>query len=116
MDKINFDYSMKVIPLPSRKSYINQLINQVEKFLRTVRWKVYFFREKSKGVCKSNMVKDNKFGFKSLAAPPMDQDLRSFELDMKNMVKRIEFHDSIRYNRLQRNIRRDIKGISNHRI
>ena len=44
----------------------------------------------------------------------MDLDLRSFEHDMKNMVKYIEFHDSIRYNGLQRSIGRDIRDISKY--
>ena len=41
--KINFNYSMKNIPIPSRDEYLMQLIYSTEKFVRNLRWKCFFF-------------------------------------------------------------------------
>ena len=43
MNAINFAYSLKNIPTPSRRSYLKSLMNKVESFLRKIRWKAYFY-------------------------------------------------------------------------
>ena len=43
MNAINFAYSLKNIPTPSRHSYLKSLMNKVESFLRKIRWKAYFY-------------------------------------------------------------------------
>ena len=43
MDIINFGYSMKIILSHSKSSYLYKLIDQVEKVLKRMRWKVLFF-------------------------------------------------------------------------
>ena len=43
LEEVNFGYSMKNVSLPSQKEYILQLIHSVEKFVRNLRWRTYFF-------------------------------------------------------------------------
>ena len=42
MEKVNFGYSMKKIPIPHGKSYKLQLIQKVEDFIKKIRWKAIF--------------------------------------------------------------------------
>ena len=112
MNKKCFGYSLKSIPIPSQKAYMNLMINQSEKFLRAVRWKVYFYKEKLKQGGKVNTGTKNNYGFKSLAAPPLDLDLRQFEQDVKRMVRNLEFYDTIHLNKLQKNMKTDIRSLS----
>ena len=37
MEKINFGYSMKNIPIPDEKSYVLQLIQEVEDFIKKMK-------------------------------------------------------------------------------
>ena len=43
MEKVNFGYSMKNIPIPGGKSYKLRLIQKVEDFIKKIRWKAIFF-------------------------------------------------------------------------
>ena len=42
MDKISYDYSMKNIPIPPESSYLKNLIEKVEKFIKRLQWKACF--------------------------------------------------------------------------
>ena len=64
MEKINFQHSLKNIPVPSRKTYLQMLINSFKTFNRN--WKAFFFLNPA-----SKTVSRETFGFKSIAkAPP----------------------------------------------
>ena len=39
MEKVNFGYSMKNIPIPDEKMYKLQLTEKVENFIKKIRWK-----------------------------------------------------------------------------
>ena len=43
MERINFGYSLKNIPIPRKESYMKALIDKTHKFLRRMRWKAHFF-------------------------------------------------------------------------
>ena len=86
MERIDFSFSLKNIPYPSKKAYINLLIAQTEKFIKNLRWRVFFFKNdspKNKG--------ENNFGFKSGNSPPPDPELKPFEDDLRKMIKCIKF-------------------------
>ena len=85
MDPVNFGHSIKDIPVPSKKVYCSRLINSVEKFIQSLRWRVIFFL-----FPKISSQKEH-FDFKSLKIPdPVDQ-LEDFENDLKKLIKNIEF-------------------------
>ena len=42
MEKVNFSYSMKNIPIPDEKSYKLQLIQKIEDLIKKIRWKAIF--------------------------------------------------------------------------
>ena len=43
METVNFNYSLKNIPIPNNKSCLKTMIDKVEKFIRRMRWKAHFF-------------------------------------------------------------------------
>ena len=43
MDQVNFDCSLKSIPIPSAKEYLSELIHSTAKFAANLSWKVYWF-------------------------------------------------------------------------
>ena len=86
MDTLNIPYSRKNIPLPTKFSYQKQLVKATEKFMRNLRWKVFFFLNPTqKG------VKKESFGFKSSNNPPFMKEIKPFEDDMFDLVHNIKF-------------------------
>ena len=47
MNQRSFDYSMKNIPVPSKKLYLKTLVNKVELLIKAMRWKVLLFERDS---------------------------------------------------------------------
>jgi hypothetical protein len=43
MDQVNFNYSMKNIPIPSKQDFLTQLISSSEKIVKNLKWKIHFF-------------------------------------------------------------------------
>ena len=88
MERVSFNYSMKNIPIPSKNTYLKNLIFKLESFIKRIRWKAYFFD-------KSNEINDaatvNNFGFKSVLTPPKNEHLNTFEEDLHDLVRTIEF-------------------------
>ena len=61
MEKINFNYSLKNIPTPSRSSYQLKLIDKNESVIKRMRWKAFFFLKDNN----SNETERETFAFKS---------------------------------------------------
>ena len=62
MDQRSFPYSMKNIPVPSKKLYLKILIDKVEVLIKRMRWKALFFENMSESTF--------KYGFKTCKCPP----------------------------------------------
>ena len=88
MEKINFNYSLKNIPLPSKSSYQLKLIDKVESLIKRMRWKAHFFL--SNTYDDSNNKKAN-YGFKTRNYPGQCKELQNFEKDLQDMIKSIKF-------------------------
>ena len=46
MEKLQFDYSYKNIPIPSERNYKLQLMEKIELVIKRMQWKAYFYNEK----------------------------------------------------------------------
>ena len=66
MEKLSFDYSLKNIPLPDKRSYQLKLIAKIESVLKRMRWKVHFFLSKENQQPETLKI----YGFKSCNHPP----------------------------------------------
>ena len=85
MEKVNFNYSMKNVSLPSQKEYLLELIHSVEKFVRNLRWRAYFYLNPQQKPQKET------YDFKSLRAAPKIKELQKLEDAMYDLVRNIVF-------------------------
>ena len=100
----NLGYSLKNIPIRSQQNLIKTMICQIEKFIRRLRWKAFFFDQQN-----HTAAKNETYGFKSENAPPQHKDLNAFENDLYELVKSIQFK-KVR-NQLQQQLASDVKEI-----
>ena len=105
--KLNFNYSMKNIAIPPRDEYLLQLIYiySVEKFVRNLRWRAYFFLYPEK----RGQMKEN-FGFSSINAlnEPVPE-LKLLEQRLTAMVRDVKFRKFS--NELQKRLKQNVKTI-----
>ena len=109
MDKFNFGYSTKNIPIPNEKYYKSKLLEKIEAVVKRMRWKFIFAAENSKND-DERIVYDETYGLKSVNCPPVVKELIEFENDLFNLVKKINFRRSSC--KFQRKLNADIKKIS----
>ena len=88
MEKVNFNYWMKNMRIPSKNAYLKNLIFKLENFIKRIRWKAHFF-EKPNEIDAAPTV--NNFGFKSVLAPPKNEQLNAYEEDLYDLVRHIQF-------------------------
>jgi len=105
MDKYTLNYSTKNIPLPTKRQYLKILTAKVEKVLKRMRWKAYFF-DKEPATDQANR---NTFGFNTRKCPPKSLVLSNFESELLDMIKHISFKPT--RNQFQERMMRDIKTI-----
>ena len=106
MERVNFGYLLKNIPIPSKNVYLKNMIFKLERFIKRIRWKAFFY-EKSGNTPES--IADS-FGFKSVRTPPKNEHLNAFESDLYDMVRNIEFKRVS--SEFQSNLSKDIKLIN----
>ena len=81
--KVQFNYSMKNIPIPSKDDYVLQLIHSIEKFIKNLRWRV-------KCSLKPPTEQKETYGFPSPKHPGSVQDLKLLEQRLLAMVRDIK--------------------------
>ena len=84
MEKVNFGYSTKNIPIPPEKDYLCCLIEKTEQFLRRMRWKAHFFLHPSTS-------SKQTYGFSSTKNLPAIDELKEFEDGMLSIIQSIKF-------------------------
>ena len=105
MEKVNLQYSMKNIPIPSKHEYKKMLVAKTEHLIKRMRWKVLAFDGKLKSSNK------NTYGFRTSLYPEPSPDLVQFESDLMDMIRNIEFRPV--HNDFQARMREDITNIKN---
>ena len=109
MEKVNLGYSTKNIPFPSEKNYKAKLIEQIESFIKRIRWKAIFFDTKDQR--DGNEEIPNNFGLKSSKCPPQVRELIPFENDLIQLAKDVKFRRT--RNDFQTKMRTDVRSIRN---
>ena len=105
MDQVNFDGSLKNIPIPSKQEYLTKLINSVFVFISALRWKTFHFLNPS--ISKSKET----FGFRTTEPAPSVVELKTFENEMYELVKNVKFKQ-IRNNTLQNTLKNNIRNMN----
>ena len=85
MEKLKSDYSIKNIPVTTKRSYLLKLIEQIEMVIKRMRWKVIYCD------MKGNSIKTETYGLKSQKTPPPINKLAAFENDLIELVENIKF-------------------------
>ena len=103
MEKVNLGYSIKNIPIPTRKSYLLQLMEKIEMVIKRMRWKAIQFSNNE-----NNNSKTEWYGLKSLSSPRPVKELTPFENELISLVKNIKFRKVRNHfqDRLQQDLRR----------
>ena len=91
MEKVNFGYSMKNIPIPDEKSYKLQLIQKVEDFIKWIRWKAIFFMKGGNQTEPTTHKTRFTFGLSSTKCPLHVKELVPFEEDLIILIKNLSF-------------------------
>ena len=105
MEQIQFNYSIKNIPIPGRQDYRIQLINSIEKFVRNLRWKTYFFLNPPQ----KELSKEN-FGFNSTKPAPSVPELKDLEDKLIDLTRNIKFNYR-EHSNFQRDLAKDKETI-----
>ena len=58
MGRVNFNYSLKNIPLPNKDTCRKNLIQKVESFIKRIRWKAFFFERQCKHNDQATLILD----------------------------------------------------------
>ena len=66
MEKLHLHYSPKNIPIPSERSYKLPLIDKIDQVIKRMRWKDFFYTNKSEDM-------EETYGLKSLNCPHKNQ-------------------------------------------
>ena len=101
MEKLNFNYSLKNIPIPDKKSYLIKLVDKIESVVKRMRWKAYFYLQRESDLQDSSILingvdhaeSESKefYGFKSSKHPGPCKELESFEKELIGLINKIEF-------------------------
>ena len=109
MEKLNYNYSFKNIPTPTKMSHQLALIEKIESVIKTMRWKAHFLVN---GDNKENNSRTS-FGIKLRYHPPPCTELEHFENDLINIINNAKFTNN--KNSFQKKLRADITEIKNSR-
>lgn len=90
MDKIDFGISLKTIPIPDKREYLQNLVTKTEDLIRRMRWRAYFFLSDWIKHKISKTIDAYEFNLKT--APFIDQ-LKKFKMDLFDIIKNISFHN-----------------------
>ena len=105
MDQVNFNLSLKNIPVPSKQEYLSELINSVGVFVANLKWRSYHLLNPS------NSKRKETFGLKTTKPAPSVAELKDFGNDMYDLVKYVKFKQNVA-NTLQSTLKHNIKEMS----
>ena len=105
-EQINFNYSMKNVPIPPKQEYFLELIHSVREFETRMKWRAHFFLNPQ-----PTGTKKETFGFNTTNAAPIVDELKTLEDNLYNLVKSIEFREHT--NKFQNKLKHDVKEIKN---
>ena len=82
-----YNYSMKDIPLPSKKLYKTVLIEKVELLFKRMRWTPHLYDNS-----RLNTSDTLNYIFKIKKCTPQHKDLMKFENDLLELIKSLKFN------------------------
>ena len=95
MRRLNFNYSLKNIAIPTKSAYCLKVIDQIESVIKRMRWKAFFFLTCNSSNANSNNCDNVKetSGFKSKNHPAQINELKNFEKQLVDIIPSIKLRD-----------------------
>ena len=87
MEKVNFSYLLKNIPIPTNQQYLKCLLEKINSFVRRLRRKAFFFDNQNE----YEPISNSKFDFQSIKNPLLCKDFSNFENDLYNLARFVKF-------------------------
>ena len=107
MEKIDFGYSPKNIPLPTEAEYRCLLIQKAKKFIPNLSWRVFFFLKPQE-----RLEYKETYGLLTEKPPPCMTDLAEFESKLTNLIKSVKFKNNRRGGpEFQARLKKDLQNI-----
>ena len=106
IQKADFPYSLKNVPIPSPAAHLKATIASTEKFLQRARWRCKFFLQPKKPNAKSKF----KWGFKTSKSCEQIKELIDFESDLSSLISNFEYSDM--RSPFQKKLAKDVKKIN----
>ena len=103
MDRHNFNYSMKCVPIPCEEEYKLQFLDSIHKLDTRMRWRALHFLNPM------NKQSKETYNFNTTNAPPVIRELKSFQDGIANMAKNLKFKKVT--NNFQKTLKDDLKSI-----
>ena len=85
MNKFNLLYSHKNIPNPSKLEYKKGFLGKTEDLVKRMRFRAWHFLNPS------NTEPLNTFGFRTAKQPPKIEEMKMFESEIFQLIRKIEF-------------------------
>ena len=86
MDKLQFDHSLKNIPLHSNKAVLTSTLQEAELLIKRMRWRAFWYDRRDEEIEPTTEY----YGFKTHNTPPHPL-LKDFEDDLFKLVKGMKF-------------------------
>ena len=87
MNQVQFDFSLKNIPIPRKEDYLTELISSVSFFVSNLRFKVWHFLNP----INANDKKET-YGFRTTQPAPSVAEIKNFENAIYDFVKNVKFN------------------------
>ena len=111
MEKLQFYYSYKNIPIATERNYKLQLMEKIELVIKRMRRKAHCYYERKDGKENETQMKPKTYDLKSLNCPRQVKELIQFERDLLDIIKSLKFRKTTSH--FQKRLKDDIKTIHN---
>ena len=88
---VDFNYSLKDIPISNKKEYLFKLYDTTSKFVNRLQWKCYYI---NRDINEYNSEHEENI-FKSSTSAPASEELKHFEKGLIELVNNIKFNTYI---------------------
>ena len=104
MDRQNFNYSLKNIPIPSVKQIQLEFLNSIHNLSSRMKWRAFFYLN-------PNAVKNDKetFNLNTSKAPPQVKELKTFLDGLCELARNLKFRRF--HNPFQKKLKEDLRKI-----
>ena len=95
--RVALNYSLKNIPIPTHTDYMKRIIEMVERLLKRMRWRAFYYLRNSTGnddLTDNGLCDAEHYGLPSRRCPPQVEEMRAFESDMMKLIEGIKFRRS----------------------